>query len=270
MSSNPRHLTIETIEHQRRGGTHENGLNRLGGCRLLIAAIIVAVAASGPASARALYPDLQTESPTDLSFDVVRIGGANHDVLRLTSIVDNFGEGRAEFQGEARSDKIYQNVYDAPRGGKRVARIFLGSIGYFHPAHNHYHIKFFALYQLFDAATNTFLGRGSKTSFCISDVINRNSPYPAQYTQCNNTDFQGISVGWADRYKSTVADQWVDLGTVDSGPPLRNGNYVLRAKANYQNKFYEGPNKGDNTGNNTAQTCFTVSSGAITNVNPGC
>ena len=262
-------MTIETIEHQRRGGTHENGLNRHGYCRLLIAAIILTAATSGPASARARYPDFQTESPSDLSFDVVTIGGTSHDVLRLTSIIDNFGQGRAEFQGK-KPNKIYQNVYDSPTGGNRVKQLYLGNIGYFHPAHNHYHIKYFELYTLFNAANNTSLGRGSKTSFCIEDVISRGSPYPAKYTKCTNTDFQGLSVGWADRYKSDLPDQWVDLGTVDSGPPLPNGNYVLRSKANYQNKFYEGPNKGDNTGNNTAQTCFTVSSGAITNINPGC
>jgi hypothetical protein len=270
MSSNTRQ-TAETIERQRSCGTDGNGLKHRGYCRLLISAIIVAAAALGPASARPLYPDFQTESPTHLSFDVVKISGANHDVLRLTTTVDNFGKGRGEFEGEAASNRIYQNIYDAPTGGNQVAHIFLGNIGIYHPVHMHYHIKFFALYTLLDAATNTSLGHGAKTSFCIEDVINRSSPYSAKYTKCTNTDVQGISVGWADVYKSTVADQWVDLGRVQRGaPPLPNGNYVLRSKANYQNKFYEGPNKGDNTGNNTGKTCFAVFRGAITDTNPGC
>ena len=211
-----------------------------------------------------LYPDLQTLAPTGLRFDVVQLSDGAHHVLRFDNGVYNAGPGRLELEGRKRS-KIYQRVYDAPQGGALTATLFLGNDSIFHKGHNHYHLENFASYTLqqqVDGAYADTTRLGSKTSFCIIDVTRVSGPYGPQYLQCGRS-LQGLTVGWADIYQASLADQWIDLGKVVPGqPPLADGAYAVKSHAN--------PGIGNapriveaNTANNVGIRYFTVVNGAI-------
>lgn len=208
-----------------------------------------------PVGGEALYPDLITLEPTNLYFDVVTMSdGLAHYVLRFDNTVGNTGSGRLELEGQKRS-KIYQNVYDAAVGGNLVERHYIGNDSIFHEGHNHYHIENFASYQLFQDG-GEWTKQGTKTSFCVMDVVPIVASYgDAQYTTCGRS-IQGLTVGWGDTYYASLAEQWIDLGT----SPLPDGAYMLQSTANpnFDRKLIE-----SDYGNNTASTCFTVTSGMI-------
>lgn len=86
----------------------------------------------------------------------------------------------------------------------------------FSPCHGHYHFKGFATYELRDAAGRA-VGLGHKQAFCMLDTRRYVGSAPPRF----DCDFQGITVGWADRYASDLDGQWVDVTDV---PP---GDYAL-------------------------------------------
>ena len=173
--------------------------------------------------------------------------------------------------------KIYQNVYDAPRGGRQVQRVYVGSDIIFHPEHNHYHLENFASYLLLQRDANgvyqAMTNEGTKTSFCVADFSRAEGSYKPQYPYPDACDkkLQGMTVGWADPYPWWYAEQWIDLGlsplsdgtyTVESSfSPLAEGEYAVQSTADPENKLVE-----SNEDNNVAWTYFTVSGGAIMNV----
>ncbi len=216
-------------------------------------------AGAGPAmgAGTPLYPDLRTLRPTNLYFDQVVYGdGSTHYVLRFDNTVWNAGSGRLELEGKKRS-KIYQNLYDAPRGGNLAKRIYIGNDSIYHEGHNHYHLENFASYLLLKKDANgvyqATTKKGTKTSFCIMDTGRVSGSYSAQYTACGRT-LQGLTVGWGDTYGAHLSEQWVDLGT----SRLADGTYAVQSTADPKNKLAE-----SNDGNNVATTCFTVRSGTI-------
>ena len=212
-----------------------------------------------------LRPDLQTLAPSGLRFDVVQMSDGAHNVLRFDNRVYNAGPGRLELEGRKRS-KIYQRVYDAAKGGNLAETLFLGNDSVFHKGHNHYHLENFASYTLQQEVGGAYVdtsSRGTKTSFCIIDVTRHTGAYGAEYTQCGRS-LQGLTVGWADVYQASLADQWIDLGkTVAGQPPLTDGRYAVKSQAN--------PGIGNsprivetNTANNTGIRFFTVAGSVIT------
>ena len=228
---------------------------------VLVVVLLFAVLSEGTAPARAgaaLYPDLRTLRPTNLYFDrVVFRDGSTHHVLRFANTVWNAGSGRLTLEGQKRS-KIYQRVFDAPKGGNLVQRIYIGNDSIYHEGHEHYHLENFASYLLlkkdasgvYQATTK----KGTKTSFCIMDTWRVSGSYSAQFTSCGRT-YQGLTVGWADTYGANLIDQWIDLGS----SRLADGTYAVRSTADPLNKIAE-----SNDWNNRASTCFTVRSGTIT------
>ncbi len=216
-------------------------------------------AGAGPAmgAGAALYPDLRTLRPTNLYFDRVVYGdGSTHYVLRFANTVWNAGSGRLTLEGQKRS-KIYQRVFDAPKGGNLVQRIYIGNDSIYHAGHEHYHLENFASYLLLKKDANgvyqATTKKGTKTSFCIMDTSRVSGSYSAQFTSCGRT-YQGLTVGWGDTYGAHLIDQWIDLGT----SRLADGTYAVRSTADPLNKIAE-----SNDGNNRASTCFTVRSGTI-------
>lgn len=218
-------------------------------------------AAAGPP----LYPDLKTTRPSGLYFDRVTMSdGLSHYVLRFSNTVWNDGEGRLELQGDPRPDgssSVYQNVYDSPTAGTRVSQTHASSDIVYHPSHYHYHFQGFASYLMLkrdsSGAYQATTKRGTKTGFCIMDSnhLTSRGPSSAKYTSCNG-NLQGISVGWGDRYQSSLPEQWIDVGT----SRLADGYYAVQSTADPQNKL----NEGGRDGNNVGTTYFRVSSGSIT------
>lgn len=215
------------------------------------------------AAARALYPDLTTASLTSSGPRIDRLDDGRY-VLRFTNTVWNVGEGRLELQAPTApktgaSGQLYQNVFDAPVGGKRVSRrAVAGQISY-HEAHNHFHFNDFASYQLLrrDAAGEYApIGEGTKTSFCIVDSTLGSGALDRQYRECERTR-QGLTPGWGDTYAFNLPEQWVEIGS----EPLPDGAYALRATADPRGLLAEGG--GEREQNNTATGYFTVTNGAI-------
>ena len=102
-----------------------------------------------------LYPDLQTATPDNLSIDRVKLGdGKFHYLLRFDNTVENRG-GRLEIEANLAVNRdLYQNVYDAVKGGNQVEHRRMMSDLIFHPSHNHFHVTDFASYSLYKKADN--------------------------------------------------------------------------------------------------------------------
>jgi hypothetical protein len=212
-------------------------------------------------------PDLQTLPPDHLRLDTVQLAdGRQHNVIRFDNTILNSGAGRLEFEGKKRS-KVYQNIYDTATGGALAEKVFIGNDSVFHPGHNHYHIENFASYVLLRKdASGAYVetsARGTKTSFCIVDTVRIQGSYAPAYTSCGRT-IQGLTVGWADVYGASLADQWVDLGIATGGRPLADGEYAIQSTANPGNGSGISKIRESNYSNNMNRRYFTVVNGVLT------
>lgn len=210
---------------------------------------------------KALYPDLQTLPPKDLAFDQIEDGS---HVLRLTNTVWNAGQGRLELQAATQPaangrNRLYQNLYDAPVGGKRVGRRRVHGRIVYHPSHQHYHFADFASYLLLkrdEADVYQPVGQGTKTSFCITDNVDMDARELRQYTTCEQEQ-QGLTPGWGDTYAANLPDQWIVIGN----EPLADGEYAVRSTADPKGLLSEGGGKRET--NNAATTYFSVENGEL-------
>jgi hypothetical protein len=251
----------------------------LAGAAIAVAVASVAagaLATAGPARAAVtLYPDLRTVPPSELRFSTATIDGSTHTVLRFTNTVWNAGQGPLELVGNIGvNGSVTQRLYD---DAGSFASVQVGDNFTFHPAHDHWHFDGFADYQLwtkpeYDAwvASGRSQGQartlGSKTTFCLMDTSRvqslPGSPSKAVYSACGR-ELQGISVGWSDSYRYTLADQWIDLGNA----VLPDGDYVLRSVADPKNRLYESAGRSDAAREsevaNEAITSFTVQRGRL-------
>jgi hypothetical protein len=123
------------------------------------------------------------------------------------------------------------------RFGTRIANIgnedlAIGTPGGSNPlwewaqCHGHYHYANYANYDLIDVESGMALPIGTKNGFCVLDYEVWDSDLAT--SGCDNYDCQnqGISVGCADVYDSTLNCQWVDITDVPAG------RYDLRVTAN--------------------------------------
>jgi hypothetical protein len=98
----------------------------------------------------------------------------------------------------------------------------------FSPCHGHYHFLGFAEYELRDRHDRP-VGFGHKQSFCITDSRRYAGARPRRF----DCEFQGITVGWGDRYGFDVDGQWVDV----TGLPA--GDYSLIVTVNPERRLPE-------------------------------
>lgn len=110
----------------------------------------------------------------------------------------------------------------------------------FASCHHHYHFRHYALYELVDPRTGR-VWRAAKRGFCMLDtdpVPNSISGFPpreGQFRSCGAVGIpgnQGISVGWADTYRFTLAGQYFVLDGGDGQPVVPPGDYVIRITVN--------------------------------------
>jgi hypothetical protein len=104
--------------------------------------------------------------------------------------------------------------------------------------HRHYHFRHYALYELIGA--DGYVWKAAKRGFCMLDT----DPNPAYYGQpAKNPQYrscgaigipgnQGISAGWADTYRFTLAGQFFVLDGGDGQPAVPPGNYRIRITVN--------------------------------------
>lgn len=161
-------------------------------------------------------------------------------LLRFDTAIANLGQGPLEIRGSTThpdgTQDVLQRIYDTEGGfSDRLAGTFV-----FHPEHGHIHFNGYAQYSLRSITPGGGVGgvvaSGGKVSFCLLDVAKfdqpvAGSPSSPRYVSC--TDFQGISVGWADVYDKSLPDQWVDITDV---PP---GTYWLEIAADPDNQLLE-------------------------------
>lgn len=106
--------------------------------------------------------------------------------------------------------------------------------------HNHYHFRHYALYELVSADDGE-VWKAAKRGFCMLDT----DPNPAyfgqppregKYRSCGAVGIpgnQGITYGWADTYRFTLAGQYFVLdGGDDQKRPVPPGNYFIRITVN--------------------------------------
>src|ERR1700693_3886934 len=137
--------------------------------------------------------------------------------VRNFSIDDNFTGDQHEIDDGCvtagthkvlRFDFVSQNIGDADFVvGRPVDR---PDLFYYSVAHQHYHMKQFNQYKLYDANRNLVVP-STKPGFCLADVEQvLQSAGPAKFPRtCRADDVMGISAGWADLYGAELECQYL-------------------------------------------------------------
>jgi hypothetical protein len=108
----------------------------------------------------------------------------------------------------------------------------------FASCHQHYHFRHYALYELIGA--NGKVWRAAKRGFCMLDTDPNpayygQAPRAGQYRSCGAIGIpgnQGVTAGWADTYRFTLAGQYFVLDGGDGQAPVPSGNYRIRITVN--------------------------------------
>ncbi len=215
------------------------------------------------AVARILLPDLRTLVPTD--FRLVSLPATGRRLVRFSNHIWNAGPGRLELhsyqdtnledhthEGEPAEDehhdhaeagethRVSQSIYNEQ--GEAVVENVVGEY-VFHPAHAHWHLDGFAIYEVWsideDGNLQERLTTSGKISYCVTDTrtVDRDlagdTPYARQgYGACYR-DVQGLSVNWVDTYAFHLPDQWVEV------TDLPEGVYALRSMADPEDRIFE-------------------------------
>jgi hypothetical protein len=196
---------------------------------LALVAGVVSVAQGGSAGTNH-YPDLVTETPTNVRITTDKVTGKR--LLKFSNKISNLGNGRFELAPSHDANTglttAYQRVWthDADGDWYMQTEFPVGSFEY-HPAHNHWHFGDFARYELRSVAPGGGIGRlvaatSDKISFCMVDTLGANlnlehAPQFRVYQSCNPDSIQGISVGWSDIYGSNLPGQSIDITYVQTG-----------------------------------------------------
>jgi hypothetical protein len=106
--------------------------------------------------------------------------------------------------------------------------------------HNHFHFRHYALYELVDPRTGK-IWRAAKRGFCMLDTdpnpvpIGGVPPGAGKFRSCGAIGIpgnQGITAGWADTYRFTLAGQYFVLDGGDGQAIVPPGDYVIRITVN--------------------------------------
>lgn len=147
--------------------------------------------------------DLQSFAPTSCELQPVDlcVGGPGPRALLRFAV-------RAVNEGTADLELGIPPVIEPPNQGDFV----------YSDCHMHFHFTSFARYELRQRDSTTVIKPGQKRSFCVEDTRPIDSTEPRKYC-CTDTcqKRQGIQVGWADDYPSTLPCQWIDITGVAPG-----------------------------------------------------
>lgn len=181
------------------------------------------------------FPDLVSIAPYDLRFAVEN----GQTRLRFTASFWNRGntalEVRADDTGVPGDGNMpaIQRIF-GPDGA--FTERFVGQI-FWHSIHNHYHYADFGDYTLQMVRPISAPVQTQKTTFCLRDDQTVSGQVAGvrqarAYTGCRGHT-QGVSVGWADVYASSLPDQFVNM----TGLPA--GVYKLMFNVDPQQHFAE-------------------------------
>ncbi|MFA5935315.1 MAG: PQQ-dependent sugar dehydrogenase [Patescibacteria group bacterium] len=202
--------------------------------------VIHASPSLGRVPAQSLLPDLAPTAPYDLRFAVEN----GRTRLRFTATFWNRGKGAMELNASAEANAA-DGAYDASQRIFQPDGTFVDKpVGtlFWHGVHAHYHYNDFGIYKLEmigSAAVSAPIQPvvTQKTTFCLRDDLAIGAPsegakQAAKYNGCHGHK-QGVSVGWADVYPYTLADQFLDV------TDLPAGTYRLSFSVDPQSHFSE-------------------------------
>ncbi len=189
---------------------------------------------------RSLLPDLAPVAPYDIRFSVEN----GQTRLRFTSTFWNRGKGAFELnagEDERTTDGEFDATQKLLRADGSIQHRPVGTL-FWHNVHQHYHFDEFGTYLLEMVRPSSIPTAATpvvttKTTFCMRDDERIGAPseglkQPRAYTGCSGKQ-QGVSIGWADVYRSTLPDQYVDV----TGLPA--GIYRLIFNVDPQGRFAE-------------------------------
>jgi len=188
-------------------------------------------------SEKEVLPDLIPFAAQDLRL----AQEAGRTVLRFTAIFWNAGHGRFELVSHPGTDPAadaYEPTYQHILNSFGTYRDPLVGSFFWHQTHRHYHFLDFADYTLEPIATGSNVsGSTKKTTFCMRDDTAvmpswTDAPRYGYFAGCTSRR-QGVSIGWADRYASSLPDQFVDVQDVPAGL------YKLTFNVDPRGKFIE-------------------------------
>lgn len=224
-------------------------------------------------------PDLAMSRLRDFSIDTTSIPGKR--LLRFASVIVNIGDGPFYITG-SRADtgttdmtNVKQHIFDD--GAGRDENIPDASFFYSGDGHNHWHVRDlekFALRNVNDNPNDPDIRVGVKLGFCFYDNFKYDltllgAPQSAVYTSAGGacsynqagalSTQMGLSIGWGDKYPSTLVNQIIDI------TDLPNGKYKLKGIADPKNWFWE-----KNENNNFHWTDLNINSNNTVTVAKKC
>jgi hypothetical protein len=210
-----------------------------------VALPLAALASPAKAAASDLLPDLRMARLTDLKIEKTADG---RKLLRFSSTIVNVGDGPIELHGE-RLDTgtptmtTAQRIFDEEGEHRDVptdAVMYFGGDG-----HNHWHVRDLESFELKHLRKGSKVGTDAKHGFCFSDNHRYGSEQDPHYTSCGQSgDLEvtmGLSVGWADLYRYSLPDQYIDI------TGLSRGRYRLEGMADAGNWFQESEESNNST-----------------------
>jgi hypothetical protein len=209
-------------------------------------AVVVAAQANRGATAAALLPDLDQETPSDLRLRTLGPPGSRSYRLGFRSAVRNVGAGALVIRGNrwGAAMKADQVLHLVDGTEQTVGEV--GSIEYVEsPDHRHWHYLGFDRYELRPAGSANAAVRDRKSGFCLgdryrADVRLANAPPAKVYRgRCGLSDRglseieEGISVGYGDAYSAFLEYQDLPLDG------LPDGRYLLVHRVNADGRLHE-------------------------------
>ncbi len=190
-----------------------------------------------------VLPDLAPLAGSDLYLSTVN----GRTVIRFTASFMNEGGGPLDLVTNGTTAQHIVHTDGSTRD--KVVGTFV-----WHPAHLHYHFSDFADYVMeatLSSTGDTAQAVTQKTTFCMRDdeAVELTLPAAASqpvFTTCNQYE-QGVSVGWADVYHSSLSDQYIDVNDL---PP---GVYSLEFDVDPRHHFVE-----QNQNNNTSSVVVNL------------
>ncbi len=206
------------------------------------------------------YPDLSMGPLEEITVGITETGGIS---VRFPAMITNIGEGaflvRATRAHPLSDDwTVTQRIDDAD--GLFSQRETQGTLVWGGDGHDHWHVKEVESHRV-ETMDGTVLGEVVKAGFCFfdTDQVDGGLPgAPASHHygsrgcggQLDMGVHMGLSVGWGDRYPSSMFDQTIRI------PELPDGHYVIRMVADPFDWFVET----DET-NNAVATEISVGTG---------
>lgn len=208
----------------------------------------VPIAAPAEAAVTSRLPDLAVLAPFDFRIEPSPTG---RRLLRFSTVIVNIGAGPLRlhgYDGDGVAEigdtlRVRQQVLRSD-GSWRV-RNTTATMKWAADGHNHFHAVDLQRIKIQNLDRRT-IRNSAKTGFCFLDSFVYGSTKPSRFNGANSvcsiapnkTVPMGISVGWGDIYRSTIAYQWIDITGMPGGdylieiigdPPWRTGGRLLES-----------------------------------------